>query len=200
MAGAVRFNSLHLHEEASRIAEAGGHALAAEEAHFEELVGEVAAARERDRRAPPPRSPGSTSAPAQAERAAEGGWCRPEIVPRPLPRHRGRAPSGGRSRAGPRRRALRRQRLPPRPERPAVADRRAQHGRQVDLPAPERADRAAGAGGRLRAGRAAQRSAWSTGCSAASARRTTSRAAARPSWSRWSRPPRSSRRRPSAAS
>ena len=50
MAGAVRFNSLHLHEEASRIAEAGGHALAAEEAHFEELVGEVAAARERDRR------------------------------------------------------------------------------------------------------------------------------------------------------
>jgi DNA mismatch repair protein MutS len=38
MAGAVRFNALALHEEASRIAEAGGHALAAEEAHFEELV------------------------------------------------------------------------------------------------------------------------------------------------------------------
>ncbi len=38
MAGAVRFNSLLLHEEASRIAEAGGHAVAAEEAHFEELV------------------------------------------------------------------------------------------------------------------------------------------------------------------
>ncbi len=35
MAGAVRFNSLHLHEEASRIAEAGGHALAAEETHFD---------------------------------------------------------------------------------------------------------------------------------------------------------------------
>jgi DNA mismatch repair protein MutS len=32
MAGAVRFNALALHEEASRIAEAGGHALAAEEA------------------------------------------------------------------------------------------------------------------------------------------------------------------------
>jgi DNA mismatch repair protein MutS len=45
MAGAVRFNSLSLHEEASRIAEAGGHALAAEEAHFEELVGEVVGAR-----------------------------------------------------------------------------------------------------------------------------------------------------------
>src|SRR5690606_12570095 len=46
MAGAVRFNSVHLHEEATRIAEAGGHALAAEEAHFEALVAEVAAARE----------------------------------------------------------------------------------------------------------------------------------------------------------
>ncbi|MEL6486464.1 MAG: DNA mismatch repair protein MutS, partial [Pseudomonadota bacterium] len=35
MKGAVRFNSLSLHEEASRISEAGGRALAAEEAHFE---------------------------------------------------------------------------------------------------------------------------------------------------------------------
>ena len=50
MAGAVRFNSLSLHEEASRIAEAGGHALAAEEAHFEELVGEVVARARGDRR------------------------------------------------------------------------------------------------------------------------------------------------------
>ena len=41
----------------------------------------------------------------------------------------------------------------------------------------------------------AQGSASSTACSAASARRTISRAAARPSWSRWSRPPRSSPRR-----
>src|SRR3546814_5752520 len=41
MAGAVRFNSLALHEEASRIAEAGGHALAAEEAHFEEMTAQV---------------------------------------------------------------------------------------------------------------------------------------------------------------
>ena len=78
MAGAVRFNSLGLHEEASRIAEAGGHALAAEEAHFEELVGEVAMRRE------------AIAATAQAlaridvaaglaERAAEGDWCRPEV-------------------------------------------------------------------------------------------------------------------------
>ncbi|QIG54430.1 DNA mismatch repair protein MutS [Altererythrobacter sp. BO-6] len=78
MAGAVRFNSVALHEEASRIAEAGGHALAAEEAHFEELVSEI--------RAAAPRIAATAAALAridvsagQAERAAEGGWCRPEI-------------------------------------------------------------------------------------------------------------------------
>jgi len=82
MAGAVRFNSLSLHEEASRIAEAGGHALAAEEAHFEELVGEVVTQRE---------AIAATAAAlaridvasGQAERAAEGGWCRPEIDEQP---------------------------------------------------------------------------------------------------------------------
>ena len=79
MAGAVRFNSLHLHEEASRIAEAGGHALAAEEAHFEELTGAVIARREA--------IAGTAAALArldvaagQAERAAEGNWCRPEVT------------------------------------------------------------------------------------------------------------------------
>ena len=49
--------------------------------------------------------------------------------------------------------------------------------------------------GALRARRRAPRSAWSTACSAGSAPRTISRAAARPSWSRWSRPRRSSPRR-----
>ncbi|MFM5923582.1 MAG: DNA mismatch repair protein MutS [Novosphingobium sp.] len=79
MAGAVRFNALALHEEASRIAEAGGHALAAEEAHFEELTGEAIKARQAI----------ATTAEAiarldvacgQAERAAEGGWTRPQVV------------------------------------------------------------------------------------------------------------------------
>ena len=46
----------------------------------------------------------------------------------------------------------------------------------------------------LRSGRRARISAWSTGCSAASALPTISRAAARPSWSRWSRRRRSSTR------
>jgi DNA mismatch repair protein MutS len=82
MAGAVRFNSLQLHEEASRIAEAGGHALAAEEAHFDSLVAEVSAARE------PIAATAAVLARIDvaaglAERAAEGGWCRPEVAARP---------------------------------------------------------------------------------------------------------------------
>ena len=79
MAGAVRFNALALHEEASRIAEAGGHALAAEEAHFEELVAAAVASRQ---------AIAATAAAlaridvatGQAERAAEGGWALPSIV------------------------------------------------------------------------------------------------------------------------
>ena len=38
LAGVVRFNSPELHEEASRVVEAGAHALAAEAAHAEELT------------------------------------------------------------------------------------------------------------------------------------------------------------------
>lgn len=79
MAGAVRFNSLKLHEEGARIAEAGGHALAAEESHFEELVGEAVESR---------RAIAETAsalaridvAAGNAERAAEGDWCRPVIA------------------------------------------------------------------------------------------------------------------------
>jgi len=78
MAGAVRFNAVALHEQASRIGEAGAHALAAEEAHFEELVASAIAARQ----------PIAATAAAigridvaasHAERAAEGGWSRPAI-------------------------------------------------------------------------------------------------------------------------
>ncbi len=83
MAGAVRFNALALHEEASRIAEAGGHALAAEDAHFEELIGEavkaahtIAATADALAR--------TDVACSQAERAVEGGWCRPELDDGPV--------------------------------------------------------------------------------------------------------------------
>ena len=79
MAGAVRFNALALHEEASRIAEAGGHSLAAEEAHFEELVAAAVAAR-REIAATAAALARIDVAAGQAERAAEGGWVLPGIV------------------------------------------------------------------------------------------------------------------------
>lgn len=79
MAGAVRFNALALHEEASRIAEAGGHALAAEEAHFEELVGVAVAARHAIAATAEALARLDVAC-SQAERAAEGGWCRPHVV------------------------------------------------------------------------------------------------------------------------
>ncbi len=83
MAGAVRFNALALHEEASRIAEAGGHALAAEEAHFEELVGEAVKARHAIAATAEALARLDVAC-SQAERAAEGGWCRPQVVEDPV--------------------------------------------------------------------------------------------------------------------
>lgn len=80
MKGAVRFNSLNLHEEASRISEAGGRALAAEEAHFEELTGEVSSAREAIARTAAALARIDVCA-GNAERASEGDWARPEVMP-----------------------------------------------------------------------------------------------------------------------
>jgi DNA mismatch repair protein MutS len=79
MKDAVRFNSLRLHEEAARIAEAGGHALAAEDAHFEELVAEVVAAREAIAATAAALARIDVAA-GNAERAAEDDWCRPDIA------------------------------------------------------------------------------------------------------------------------
>ena len=79
MKDAVRFNSLRLHEEAARIAQAGGHALAAEDAHFEELVAEVVAAREAIAATAAALARIDVTA-GNAERAAEGDWCRPDIA------------------------------------------------------------------------------------------------------------------------
>jgi len=83
MKDAVRFNSLALHEEAARISEAGGRALTAEESHFEELVGEVCAARESIARTAAALARLDVAA-GNAERAAEGDWSRPEIVDEPM--------------------------------------------------------------------------------------------------------------------
>ncbi|MDF8333493.1 DNA mismatch repair protein MutS [Novosphingobium cyanobacteriorum] len=82
MAGAVRFNALALHEEASRIAESGGHALAAEEAHFEELTARAVAAREAIATTAAALARLDVAA-GQAERAAEGGWTLPHVVEEP---------------------------------------------------------------------------------------------------------------------
>jgi DNA mismatch repair protein MutS len=82
MAGAVRFNSPELHEEAQRIMQASGHALAAEAAHLEELI-EAALAR-RDAIALSADTLARIDvAAALAERAAESGWCRPAFVDTP---------------------------------------------------------------------------------------------------------------------
>lgn len=78
MAGAVRFNSLSLHEEASRIAEAGGRALAAEEAHFEELVEAVTSSAERIASTAAALARIDVAA-SHATRAVEGEWCLPQI-------------------------------------------------------------------------------------------------------------------------
>ncbi len=90
MKDAVRFNSLKLHEEAARIAEAGGHALACEEAHFEVLVAEAVAAREAIAATASALARIDVAA-GNAERASEADWCRPEIAEEP-----GLAITGGR--------------------------------------------------------------------------------------------------------
>ena len=97
LAGVVRFNSPELHEEASRVIEAGAHALAAEAAHAEELTQLAVAAA--------PQITATAEAIARIDVAAEP--CAPRgrrrLVPAPadrraLPRDRGRAPPGGRDR------------------------------------------------------------------------------------------------------
>ncbi|WP_174391301.1 DNA mismatch repair protein MutS [Caenibius tardaugens] len=79
MAGAVRFNSLVLHEEATRIAEAGGRALALEEAHFEQLIARAIADRHAIAATAEALARIDVTA-GLAERAAEGAWSRPDIV------------------------------------------------------------------------------------------------------------------------
>ena len=82
LAGVVRFNSPDLHAEATRVVEAGAHALAAEAAHFEELTALAVAAA--------PRIAATADAIARidvaashAARAAEGGWCLPHLTDQP---------------------------------------------------------------------------------------------------------------------
>lgn len=79
LAGVVRFNSVDLHEEAGRVAQAGAHALAAEAAHLEELTAAVLERKGAIARAAEALARLDVAA-ALAERAAEGGWQRPRFV------------------------------------------------------------------------------------------------------------------------
>ena len=94
LAGAVRFNSSDLHDEARRIAEAGGHALAAEDAHFEDLVEQAVVRRDAIARTADALARIDVAA-SHAARAAEGGWCCPQFAQRSGAGDRGRTASGG---------------------------------------------------------------------------------------------------------
>ena len=80
LAGVVRFNSVDLHEQAGRVAQAGAHALVAEAAHLEDLV-EAALARKAEIALAADALARLDVATALAERAAEGGWQRPHFLP-----------------------------------------------------------------------------------------------------------------------
>ena len=167
MANAMRFTTAELVEIEGRIASAAERALAIEQEVFAEL-----AARDRRRgagarRRSPAHWPSSMHRPALAELAEPRATCAPtsttarrfEIAaaairwssrrcerPRPAPFIENDCVLG---------RAAR----PPQPpastraaDAPHLARHRPEHGRQVDVPAPERADRGAGADGLLRAG------------------------------------------------
>jgi len=79
LAGVVRFNAPDLHDEAVRVTQAGSHALAAEAAHLEELVA-AALARSEPIAAAADTLARLDVAAALAERAAEGGWSRPQFA------------------------------------------------------------------------------------------------------------------------
>ena len=78
LAGVVRFNATDLHEHAIQVGQSGAHALAAEAAHLEELIGAalsctaaIAATADALARL--------DVASALAERSIEGGWTRPHF-------------------------------------------------------------------------------------------------------------------------
>ena len=82
MAGAVRFNAPDLHEAASQVTQAGAHALAAESAHLEDLTARALAVREAIAATADALARLDVAA-GLAERAAEGGWARPELADEP---------------------------------------------------------------------------------------------------------------------
>ncbi|MGN6849533.1 MAG: DNA mismatch repair protein MutS [Sphingomicrobium sp.] len=82
LAGAVRFNSPELHDEATRVVEAGAHALAAEAAHAAELT-ELAVAAALRITATAEAIARIDVAAGHAQRAAESGWILPHVTEEP---------------------------------------------------------------------------------------------------------------------
>jgi DNA mismatch repair protein MutS len=82
LAGVVRFNSPDLHAEASRVVEAGAHALAAEAAHFEALTKQAVGSATRIAATADAIARIDVAA-SHAQRAAEGQWCLPHLVDHP---------------------------------------------------------------------------------------------------------------------
>ena len=82
LAGVVRFNSPDLHAEASKVVEAGGHALAAEAAHLEELTALAVAATDRILATADAVARIDVAA-GNAARAAEGQWSLPSLTEQP---------------------------------------------------------------------------------------------------------------------
>ncbi|HSQ99728.1 MAG TPA: DNA mismatch repair protein MutS [Sphingomicrobium sp.] len=82
LAGAVRFNSPELHEEASRVVEAGTHALAREAAHAEELT-RLAVAQAPQITATAEAIARIDVAASHAHRSVEGGWTLPQLTDEP---------------------------------------------------------------------------------------------------------------------
>ncbi|NNM77266.1 DNA mismatch repair protein MutS [Sphingomonas sp. ID1715] len=82
LAGVIRFNAPELHEQALRVTQAGAHALAAEAAHLENLTAQALARRDAIAAAADAIARLDVAA-GSAERAIEGGWCRPALVDYP---------------------------------------------------------------------------------------------------------------------
>ena len=82
MASAVRFNSPDLHEEARRLTEAGGEALASEQRHLAALTDAAVAAAPRIARTADAIARIDVAA-GLAARAVEGGWCLPSLDDNP---------------------------------------------------------------------------------------------------------------------
>ncbi len=82
LAGVVRFNAPELHDIALKVTQAGAHALAAEAAHLEDLTAAALATREAIAASADALARLDVAS-ALAERAAEGGWSRPELADQP---------------------------------------------------------------------------------------------------------------------